>query len=161
MKRKGDDPKKAKVSWSAPEDDALLKAVLDDQNAREPDADEEEDWDEIAKSVPEKTPVQCLKRYLALNRKQASAVTAPQASSPVPAEKLGDEDEDENDEDEEEDEEEEEESESQPTKKQKLIKKETESSGKWTPDEIELLRKLVEQYKDCKYRETMCFCFAS
>jgi hypothetical protein len=160
MKRTSDDAKKAKVAWTASEDDALLKAVLEDQDAREPDADEEEDWDEIAKTVPEKTPVQCLKRYLALNRKQASAVSAPQASSPVPAEKPGDEDE--NDEDEEEEEEEEDdESDSQPTKKQKLVKKDTEASGKWTPDEIELLRKLVEQYKDCKYCTTMCFSFAS
>lgn len=168
MSRKSDDAKKAKVSWTASEDDALLKAVLDDQNNREPDADEEEDWDEIAKNVQEKTPVQCLKRYLSLSRKQASTTAiAAQASEPNLA--TNKEDTDENDEvdEEDEDDDDEDDSEGPPAKKQKRSKREaeasakwtSETSGKWTPEEMELLKKLVEQYKDCKCRELLVLNF--
>jgi hypothetical protein len=143
LKRKGDDSKKSKTVWSATEDDALLKAVVEDQQDREAEGDgeEEEDWDEIAKVVPGKTPVQCLKRYILLNRKQASAPTEP--SSPA-AESVKEEEEEEQDEEEDED--------SPVSKKTKRVKKDTETSGsKWSTDEIELLKKLVEQYKDSKY----------
>ena len=71
-----DDSKSSKKSsktqqWTAEDDDNLLMAVLEDQQDREAEGngDDEEDWDEIAKFVPTKTPVQCLKRYLALNKK--------------------------------------------------------------------------------------------
>lgn len=132
-KRKSDDSKKSKSSWTAAEDDALLKAVLEDQQDREAEGDgeEEEDWDEIAKSVTGKTPVQCLKRYMVLNRKQGGK-SIERASSSA----------DEKDED----------PESHVAKKPKRVKvKEPEaSSGKWTHDEMELLKKLVEQYKDSK-----------
>jgi hypothetical protein len=142
-KRKGDDSKKSKTVWSATEDDALLKAVIEDQQDREAEGDgeEEEDWDEIAKVVPGKTPVQCLKRYILLNRKPASAPTEP--SSPA-AESVKEEEEEEQDEEEDED--------SPVSKKTKRAKKDPETSGsKWSTDEIELLKKLVEQYKDSKY----------
>lgn len=133
VKRKSEDPKKSKAVWSASEDEALLKAVIEDQQDREAEGDgeEDEDWDEIAKSVQGKTPVQCLKRYIALNRKQEASPIGT-ATSPAP--------------------EKEEEEESPVSKKAKRSKKEAEpSSTKWSPDEIELLKKLVEQYKDSTF----------
>lgn len=143
MKRKNDDSKKAKTAWSASEDDALLKAVLEDQQDRDAGGDDEEDWDDIAKSVPGKTPVQCLKRYIALNKKQgnssSSAATTSTVASPAASKQGGEDDEDEDDDA------------SPASKKLKASKKDAEGSGKWTQDEIELLKKLVEQYKDSKY----------
>jgi hypothetical protein len=127
-RKSGDDQRKSKNAWSAAEDDALLKAVLEDQQDREAegDGDEEEDWDEIAKAVEGKSPVQCLKRYLILNRKQESS---PDATSPESSKEN--------------------ETDSPVAKKAKRQKKESDSSSKsWSGDEIELLKKLVEQYKD-------------
>lgn len=140
MKRKGGDSKKSKSSWTPEEDEALLKAVQDDQNRRDADAEEDEDWDEIAKEVPGKTPVQCLKRHMALSQKKEA-----RASSPTPKEDADDEYEEENA-----DGEDDGDSDGQASKKQKTASKDSDSSGKWTPDEIELLRKLVEHYKDSK-----------
>ncbi|CAB9503764.1 expressed unknown protein [Seminavis robusta] len=78
---------KKKSAWTASEDDALLKAVIEDQQDREAEGngDEEEDWDEIAKSIPNKTPVQCLKRYMSLNKKgQAKGAPEPQSVPTIP-----------------------------------------------------------------------------
>jgi len=119
---------KSKV-WSAAEEEALLKAVIEDQQDREAEGngDEEEDWDEIANSVPNKTPVQCLKRYMALNEKRVPV--PPSESSP--------------------DEKDDSEQDSSATRKPaKRIKKETDPASKWSSEEVELLKKLVEQYKD-------------
>jgi len=71
--------KKQKRSWNAKEDENLMLAVLEDKKRRDLEADEsdedqsdesdEEDWDEIAKAMPGRTPVQCLQRYMRhLNR---------------------------------------------------------------------------------------------
>ncbi|CAJ1915836.1 unnamed protein product [Cylindrotheca closterium] len=136
MKRKSGDVKKGKSYWTPEEDEALLKAVQDDQNRRDADAEEDEDWDEIAKEVPEKTPVQCLKRYMALSQKKEA-----KASSPTPKDD-GDDDYDEEEGEDDGD------SDGQSAKKQKSTSKDNDGSGKWTPDEIELLKKLVEHYKD-------------
>ena len=146
MKRKSDDAKKAKTAWLASEDDALLKAVVEDQQDRdaEGDGEDEEDWDEIAKSVPGKTPVQCLKRYIALNRKQAgSTSSSTAASTPIKEDDDGEEEDDDDDD--------EEEAGSPAAKKQKASKKDSDGAGKWTNEEVELLKKLVEQYKDSEY----------
>jgi hypothetical protein len=134
MKRKGDDTKKSKV-FTAEEDDALLKAVLEDKQDREAEGDgeEEEDWDEISKVVPGKTPVQCLKRYMTLNQKQGGA-----SESSAAASESKDDD-------------------SDSPKKSKRPKKDSEPSQKWSNDEIELLKKLVEQYKDSTYTLTTVF----
>jgi hypothetical protein len=135
-RKSGEDQKKSKNAWSAAEDDALLKAVLEDQQDREAEGegDEEEDWDEIAKAVEGKTPVQCLKRYLILNRKQESP---PDETSPESS-KYNDTD-------------------SPVAKKAKRQKKDSDASSKsWTPDEIELLKKLVEQYKDSTWLLYAC-----
>ena len=143
MKRKVDD-KKTKVVWTNEEDDALLKAVLEERQNREAEADdddeeeEEEDWDEISKVVPGKTPVQCYKRY-----------TQKFKDAPVPKAEATAQDaegKDEDDEDEEEDED------SDSPKKAKRGKKDALHSPGWSYQEVELLNKLVEQYKDSKFR---------
>ena len=139
------DTKKSKVLFTAEDDDALLKAVLEDKQDREAEGhgEEDEDWDEIAKNVPGKTPVQCLKRYMALNRKQGGGGGGGESKSPTSAAAVaksepggdvqgggipG------------------ESSDSRQPKRQKTGG--LEPLQKWTGDEVELLKKLVEQYKD-------------
>jgi len=74
--------KKSKSDWTDKEDDTLLKAVLSDRQSRQPvddtddDAEFEDDWDEIAMSLPDKSPVQCLQRYLKLNSKSTASKAA-------------------------------------------------------------------------------------
>ena len=132
MKRKGEDTSKKSKVFTAEEDDALLKAVLEDKQDREAEGqgDEDEDWDEIAKSVPGKTPVQCLKRYMALNQKQG---VESDAAPGVDASESKDDDDEEG---------------SPASKKLKRAKEKSEKHQQWTGDEVELLKKLVEQYKD-------------
>eukprot|EP00531_Pseudo-nitzschia_arenysensis_P003990 CAMPEP_0116135050 /NCGR_PEP_ID=MMETSP0329-20121206/10984_1 /TAXON_ID=697910 /ORGANISM="Pseudo-nitzschia arenysensis, Strain B593" /LENGTH=490 /DNA_ID=CAMNT_0003629825 /DNA_START=315 /DNA_END=1787 /DNA_ORIENTATION=- len=154
MKRRNDE-KKSKVSWSATEDDALLKAVLEDKQDREAEggeAEDEEDWDEIAKSIAGKTPVQCLKRYMVINRRksgESSTATTTPAAEPstaadstedtknppetaAKAEGSGADDEMEDDEE----------------KEPKRARKEGDASLRWPQDDLDLLKKLVENYKD-------------
>jgi Myb-like DNA-binding domain len=171
MKRRSDDAKKTKAVWTPDEDEALLKAVKDDQKDREVegDAEDEEDWDEIAKSVPGKTPVQCLKRYMLLNNtKKTSAPTAEteaeEDSKPAAKEsrkpiaddsateggnKKKDDSEDDEDDD---DQEREDESGERPSK---ITRTEGgDASPSWSQEELDLLKKLVEQYKESKYFHT-------
>ena len=119
-----DSSKKAKSSWTAEEDEALLKAVQEDRDNHEEEEEEEEDWDEIANAVPGKSAVQCLKRHMVLVEKEkekASPKKKKVASSPRPsAEDAG-----------------------------------SGEDGNWTGNEIELLRKLVEQYEDGKWTESL------
>lgn len=145
--RATDQSKKSKSAWSAAEDNALLKAVVEDQTDRdaEGNGDDEEDWDEIAKSIPNKTPVQCLKRYMSLNRKgitkgipetvaaAAPPMAAAAAPPPPPVAASGDDAPDSS------------EMAPPPAKKQR---KDTDPPSRWSTEEIELLKKLVEQYKD-------------
>jgi hypothetical protein len=116
-----------------------MLAVLADQHRREEneEEEEEEDWDEIAKAVPGKTPVNCLRRYMGhLNKKEEKAGGAsPPAAA---AAKRGPPDE------------EDEESFASPlTKKAKLIV--GGEDGDWTQEEVDLLKKLVEQYQESEY----------
>lgn len=178
MKRRSDDSKKSRTAWSAQEDEALLKAVLEDQQDRQAEGatEEEEDWDEIAKAVPGKTPVQCLKRYMFLNTKQgraeaagpdiessaaesliasqppgagASAATSTAAtagtssapSQPSTPFKQEDEEADEDEEDDDNDDE-------TGGKGSKRSRTEGDALTRWSQDEEELLKKLVEQYSD-------------
>ena len=152
-KKRRSDEKKSKVSWSASEDDALLKAVLEDKQDREAeggeggDAEDEEDWDEIAKSIFGKTPVQCLKRYMVINRKKTSETSNTKATTnadatedtKIASQEEGD---DPADDDEAEDDEE---------KESKRARKEGDVSLRWPQDDLDLLKKLVENYKDCKF----------
>lgn len=159
MKRRNDEIKKAKAVWTAEEDDSLLKAVKKERadRAAERDAEDEEDWDEIAKSVLGKTPVQCLKRYMTLNSKlKASTPIEPPAEqdSKPPArepketaatkrdpeeatEKEEDEDDDGDDET------------GEPSSKQARTEG-GETGPSWPQEETDLLKKLVEQYKESK-----------
>lgn len=154
MKRRSED-KKSKVSWSASEDDALLKAILEDKQDREAEAGEaedEEDWDEIAKSIAGKTPVQCLKRYMVINSRKSgeSSSKSDTAESNTNADaeedkktasgqtEGGDAEEDADDEEE---------------KEPKRARKEGDVSLRWPQDDLDLLKKLVENYKDCKLKE--------
>ena len=156
MKRRSDE-RKSRVSWSASEDDALLKAVLEDTQDRDAeggDAEDEEDWDEIAKSLQGKTPVQCLKRYMVINRRKVDAPSTvsktPATETPTSAdteeetkissrEQMKAEETDEDDEVEDDGE-----------KEPKRARKEADSSMRWPQDDLDLLKKLVENYKDCK-----------
>ena len=103
-----------KKTWTALEDDRLLKAVKDHDHGD----DEEEDWDAIAEQFPGKTAVQCLKRYMILNQKQQG------------------------------EEEEEEEAPSEAAGTTSGEEEQKERTPRWRVDELELLKKLVEQYKD-------------
>mmetsp|Transcript_3532 Transcript_3532/g.9919 ORF Transcript_3532/g.9919 Transcript_3532/m.9919 type:complete len:495 (+) Transcript_3532:267-1751(+) len=161
MKRRSEE-RKSRVSWSAAEDDALLKAVLEDKRDRESeggDVEDEEDWDEIAKHIPSKTPVQCLKRYMVINRTQDDEPSAPSKSKSTtstaataaaetstndntevdkkiePQEQTAKDDADADFDEEEE-------------KEAKRPRKEGESSSRWPQDDLDLLKKLVENYKD-------------
>ncbi len=164
MKRRSDE-KKSKVSWSATEDDALLKAVLEDKQDREAEGggtEDEEDWDEIAKSIAGKTPVQCLKRYMVINRRKSgessTATTTPAAESSTAADSTEDtknppetaaKAEGSGADDEVEDDEE---------KEPKRARKEGDASLRWPQDDLDLLKKLVENYKDCKLPEIVFQC---
>jgi hypothetical protein len=121
-KRKADDTKKGKANWTASEDEVLLKAVIEDQQNREAEGqeDEEEDWDEIAQSLPGKTPVQCLKRYMLLNQSGGDD----DDSAPV----------------------------SKKARRASKAKQKEEAVDpfNWSKEDIDLLKKLVEQYKDSK-----------
>ena len=161
MKRRSDE-KKSRVLWSAAEDDGLLKAVLEDRQDRqaEGDAEDEEDWDEIAKNIPGKTPVQCLKRYMIINRRKSSesspastTATATASTTNISLEedrKIAAREEDKEDEGPDEEDEEEEEEEEEEEKEPKRARKEGDTSTRWPQDDLDLLKKLVENYKDCK-----------
>mmetsp|Transcript_36962 Transcript_36962/g.106443 ORF Transcript_36962/g.106443 Transcript_36962/m.106443 type:complete len:462 (+) Transcript_36962:216-1601(+) len=132
---KSEDSKKTKTPWTAEEDDALLKAA---EGEKEKEEDEDEwDWDEIAKAVPGKSAVQSYKRY----KDHLKTPSKPSAESEAKAKT----DEEEKDEEEDIDDDEEDEIESRPKKK---ARKEETSNAEWSFSEIELLRQLVEQYKD-------------
>lgn len=137
QEKESESPKRTstKATWSPAEDEALMLAVIEDRKNRgvSPEEDEEEDWDEIAKAVPDKTPVACLRRYMRLNRKEGSA------SSIGPIVDKSDESEERDDP-----------SEPPPAKKAKKDADEVpgEPLSKWNTDEMELLKKLVDQYQD-------------
>ncbi len=58
--------KRDKRAWTAEEDEALMLAVLDIKQKKGTDEneDDDEDWDEIAESVPDRTAFQCYQRYI-------------------------------------------------------------------------------------------------
>ena len=114
-----------------------MLAVIEDRNRREDieEEDEEDDWDEIAKSVPGKTPVQCLRRYMSkLNKKEEAGPHPPTPVAAGTRRTRSARDKEESDE------------ESHAAKKAKTDS----SEDGWQEDEIELLKKLVEHYSDSK-----------
>lgn len=80
ISRTSSNNKKEKKTWTPIEDEALLLAVVADKTRHKVRVDEseedEEDWDEIAKSVLGRTPVQCLRRYMRLNHKAGDTNTS-------------------------------------------------------------------------------------
>jgi hypothetical protein len=163
MKRRSDDSKKSRAVWTAEEDEALLKAVSEDKEDREAEGDveDEEDWDEIAKFIPGKSPVHCLKRYMALSSKGKANQpktgqdvqsdneedTKPPAkkateSSTFKSDSEGHKQHDEDDAGEEKFGE-------NPSKR---ARSEVEDAGPtWPEEETDLLKKLVEQYEESEY----------
>lgn len=128
----------ASAGWSAQEDQLLLQAVQDDHAERK-DENEEEDWDAICKSVPGRSAVQCFKRYLTLsagNFKRAESEGSSQSIS-----------EDEND-----DEVSKARSEGSKNRGRTNLAKSSSPDGTWQPDELELLKRLVDQYKSAAPR---------
>ena len=128
--------------WTAGEDSALLQAIANDYQRHQETQDEEEDWDAIAKAVKGKTAVQCLKRFMALNvdGKPPPLPTGKSANQSSIAERPGkrqknsyDEDDDDGDE----------EGSDEPA---------TTGAGIWSTEDVELLQKIVEQYKDAAPR---------
>lgn len=126
------------TGWSTAQDDALLKAVAEQHGDHDAGSDDEdEDWDTIAKAVPGKSAVQCLKRFIVLKESKVSATPASSTITvnPPPAVKQ------EQPENEEEDDDEDDSS--------RKPKSEAAYQGEpWTHEESELLKKLAEQYRD-------------
>jgi hypothetical protein len=124
------DKKGGKNIWTAVEDSYLLKAVVEEQNSRKDSGDDEEDWDVIADAIPGKTPVQCLKRHMILNTQegQAQVVAAREEASESERKKVKPET-------------------ATAIATEEDIDNDPEDS-KWSTEEQELLKKLVEQYKD-------------
>jgi hypothetical protein len=104
--------------WSASEDELLLKLVYEHQQEHSEDDDDDEDWDGIAFNIPGKTAVQCLKRFMKLNKKKPSSAKAEKEESYSVASSNSSKD------------------------------RRREAEGKWSQEETDLLKKLVEQYKD-------------
>lgn len=162
MKRRSDDTKKSKAVWTPEEDEALLQAVKDEQIDREAEGDaedEEEDWDEIAKSIPGKSPVQCFKRYLALSKKTASQPKVAPEESGVDEDSKRPSTEskrsaavksDPEEEGKEKDEDEEGEEETGERSSKRARNEGGDAGPSWPEEETDLLKKLVEQYKESK-----------
>jgi len=128
------------VHWTSDIDGLLLKTVLDEQQNQ--NEGEEEDWDRIASRIEGKSAVQCLKRYMVLKATAAEAKrTAPAAVEEDSDSSSGEE--------------------ADPKRLKRddsyaSISQESETTGssknerassKWSVKEMELLRKLVEEYK--------------
>lgn len=142
--------KNVKKIWTDVQDAALLQAVTNEPDF---DEDDEEVWDRIAQHVPDKSAVQCLRRFMVLP-KQAVDV-APMNIPPPPCASTSDAhaDESEGDDEEDEDLEEEDDDDSLQRKRQKTSDDdddpdEQEPDDGWSGEETELLRKLVEMYRD-------------
>ena len=76
--------KSKKRPWTTEEDASLMEIVLAARSEQEEgsggsnpevtDEEDDDDWDEISKSVPDRTAVQCLQRFLYLEKKQEGSV---------------------------------------------------------------------------------------
>lgn len=146
--------RKIGVVWSTEEDETLLRAVLEEHE----DENGDEDWDTIAKLFPGKSAVQCLKRYLMLKQQhqeetqsaRGSIVPADLSSSPSQDRETTEatqQDASHGKEDEAASEEDDEDVPPSPKKRSRLPPA-SEGAGTWTQDELELLKKLVETYRD-------------
>lgn len=143
--------KKPAAPWTADEDEALLRAVIEEQ-----EEDGEEDWDAISQRIEGKSAVQCLKRYIQLNQKESNAnsnnlvasVTDSPSQEKETKESVSHESNDQLKDCEEADDDDEEEDEMDSSGKKRSLTSASEGAGRWTQDEMDLLKKLVESYKD-------------
>ena len=139
--------RKPGAMWTSEEDEALLRAVIEEQ-----EEDGEEDWDAISQLIEGKSAVQCLKRYMQLNQKETNSSSSrlvsnvtdspshekeSKESSPhEPNDPVQGDDEDADDD------------ETNSHSKMKSLPSASEGAGKWTQEEMDLLKKLVETYKE-------------
>lgn len=143
--------RKPRVTWSAAEDEILLHTISNTVRNHEG----EEDWDAISQRLPGKSAVQCLKRHMVITQKIEPVLSRSVSSSPSlesdPRESLRDGPqqtfrsipESRFEEGSEED------APPVPNKKARISgEKEADGSYKWTQQEVDLLMKLVETYKD-------------
>ncbi len=121
--------KKQKTTlWTEDKDGLLLCAVALEKRARQSSGDDEEDWDYIAALVPNASAVQCLKRYMVLQKEDQLTSTT---SLKPPAGAEGQ------------------------TKTSELAADESAVAAvpdDWPPEDVGLLAKLVEQYRDAAPR---------
>lgn len=130
--------KRSKPGWTPEEDEALLRAVSQEhRGGLDEEEHEDEDWDAIADHVPGKSAVQCFKRYSKISKGRKLSRSESMASS-----SMGDhsqEYEEENDNDDQG-------SERKPSPTD--ASPPCDGAGDWTEEEIVLLKRLVETYKD-------------
>lgn len=159
--------------WTAEEDEKLMMTVMEEQKRIELEADEsdednndggggsedgEEDWDEIAKSVPGRTGYQCWRRYQRhLNKRIDSSSKAGTAARPTSSPKAKSQGSSPASSDKKRSSSEVTQAESlsiPSPKKTKMAStsKESASPSKWSTEETNLLKKLVEQYEDTSTR---------
>ena len=137
--------------WTEDKDSLLLLAVALDKNLSKIESDEELDWDSIAQKVPHATAVQCLQRYIILKEKglrapQLSDLAARRKRRKLDVETGSGKEHTQDD------------NESEASTSGETIFRtvtissdtadESKSSGSWTNDEVQLLQKLVEQYRN-------------
>ena len=132
--------KKQKTTvWTEDKDGMLLCAIALDKQSRGGSADEEEDWDYIATLVPHTSAVQCLKRYMALQKETQLAshnsliatINQKPSNTTEPQKTASD-------------------AKTSPIETKRVD--ECSGTADWTLDDIGLLEKLVEQYHDAAPR---------
>ena len=141
--------KSATPGWTPAEDEALLQAVRQDLEQRS-NPDDEEDWDTIAQSVDGKTAVQCFKRHARLKATESTSkrqkeTSKNEDSSPAAADRQD--------------------AAQKRSKSSPAVQDNEETStpaaardtdspdnDEWNADDLRLLRKLVEQYKNAAPR---------
>lgn len=143
--------------WSMEEDSILLQAVVNDTKNRQNqnrEGDDEEDWDAIAQSFVGKSAVQCFKRYISIQQQQHQSSMQEKKSSHHPQHQqqrdrpvrfpaiaaqrgkpIGNDNSRLDEEDDEED-------------SSGGDGAHNSGAGVWSLEEVELLQKLIEQYKE-------------
>ena len=156
MENKMDDPHDTRkrptpLVWTEDKDSLLFLAVALDKNLTNVKADEELDWDSVSQKVPHATSVQCLQRYMILREQGMRAPQLPDLTTRRKRRKLDVETssgkeplQDDN--------------ESETSISDETIFRtvtissdtadEAKTSAAWTNDEVRLLQKLVEQYRN-------------
>uniref|UniRef100_A0A7S3P8G1 Uncharacterized protein n=1 Tax=Amphora coffeiformis TaxID=265554 RepID=A0A7S3P8G1_9STRA len=129
--------KRRKSQWTAAEDEALLGAMAQERHnsgMAEDDEFEDEDWDAVAENVPGKSAVECFKRYTKMHASKKISRSTSHSSSLGTQSHDGEEDMDGDT--------------SHKGGAASKIPPAIDGAGDWTEDEILLLKRLVETYKD-------------